>query len=371
MIKIRDTQIDVMKAIAIFLVVWGHIGGSFILLDDWFVVTSFHIPLFFFISGYLFDKNKVVDTKKHILKKVKKILLPCFLFHFIYGLIVTILKVGGYIEYGNALTMYDMFVGPLLNNTAYVFDVGAWFLPAFFIVEVIYLFLNGFRQKIKINDNIVLLLYLLVGFVGSYFMIKIENKSIFEFIAFRTMFFLFFYELGNYYKCKLAKIIEKTPHLIYFIILFLIQLILIQVFGIGQFPLVTNNSGFYTKIFYLPFLTSITGILLVLRIASIVSKSMQDKRLLEYISNNTISIMMHHFIYIYLFNWVLYVLKIPGIDSAVIRATRWVTFFNDKYQLKFIYILIAILGPLVGKYVYDRTKIYLKEKFMKKEIGLL
>lgn len=49
--RIRDDRIDVMRGIAILLVVLQHsIGSSNIVGKS---ILSFHMPLFFVISGYL------------------------------------------------------------------------------------------------------------------------------------------------------------------------------------------------------------------------------------------------------------------------------------------------------------------------------
>ena len=64
--------IDVAKGIAIIFVVLGHCvsGQTFI----W--VYSFHIPLFFFISGYLSINSMGLGWKEYTLKKATRILWP-------------------------------------------------------------------------------------------------------------------------------------------------------------------------------------------------------------------------------------------------------------------------------------------------------
>ena len=49
----RITHIDIFKGIGILFMVMGHIGFSSI-FDKW--IHAFHMPMFFFISGYL-SKN--------------------------------------------------------------------------------------------------------------------------------------------------------------------------------------------------------------------------------------------------------------------------------------------------------------------------
>ena len=46
----RITHIDIFKGIGILFMVMGHIGFSSI-FDKW--IHAFHMPMFFFISGYL------------------------------------------------------------------------------------------------------------------------------------------------------------------------------------------------------------------------------------------------------------------------------------------------------------------------------
>lgn len=86
----RDGFIDFLKGIAIFLVLWGHsiqyltCNGSF--SDNIFfkVIYSFHMPLFTFLSGYVFfwscKKKKFVDV---LISRFKGIGIPMFLWGFI------------------------------------------------------------------------------------------------------------------------------------------------------------------------------------------------------------------------------------------------------------------------------------------------
>lgn len=66
--KKRDDSIDAMKGIGMFLMVVGHSSISHTL--DHFIF-SFHMPLFFFISGYFFKirpiKEEIINDTKHLL----------------------------------------------------------------------------------------------------------------------------------------------------------------------------------------------------------------------------------------------------------------------------------------------------------------
>ena len=61
----RDDNIDIIRGILIVLVVLGHYGEG--LLHD--VIFLFHMPVFLILSGYLFKRDKLLDSE-YILKKV-------------------------------------------------------------------------------------------------------------------------------------------------------------------------------------------------------------------------------------------------------------------------------------------------------------
>ncbi len=56
----RESKIDVAKGIGCLLVLLGHSLYINKHLKNW--IFSFHMPLFFFISGYLFNFDKYKDN---------------------------------------------------------------------------------------------------------------------------------------------------------------------------------------------------------------------------------------------------------------------------------------------------------------------
>lgn len=69
-----NNSITYIKAIAIILMVWGHAECSIPHVSDF--IYMFHMPLFYFASGYCF-KNKYLDSPKdYTLSKVKNIYIP-------------------------------------------------------------------------------------------------------------------------------------------------------------------------------------------------------------------------------------------------------------------------------------------------------
>ena len=78
--RTRIVWIDNLRGIAILLVVLGHIVNNPIVLK---VIRSFHVPLFFIISGILIELNtswKNLSNKNLVMIKAKKLLYPYAVF---------------------------------------------------------------------------------------------------------------------------------------------------------------------------------------------------------------------------------------------------------------------------------------------------
>lgn len=85
----RNYLIDIIKGIAILLVVIGHniqygSDSSLRLTGDFFehplykFIYSFHMPLFTLISGYLCHIRKNETDRDYLLRKVKVYFIPIF-----------------------------------------------------------------------------------------------------------------------------------------------------------------------------------------------------------------------------------------------------------------------------------------------------
>lgn len=78
----RIQWVDAAKALGIFLVFWGHIlyGGSSVggIINK--TIYSFHMPMYFILSGYVIkpDSSSLTD---YIKKKFKRILLPAIILY--------------------------------------------------------------------------------------------------------------------------------------------------------------------------------------------------------------------------------------------------------------------------------------------------
>ena len=76
----RNPSLDILKAIAILLVIVGH--NSTGVLNNY--IYSFHMPLFFILAGYLWKERPVWQSITH---DFKRIMIPYFGYFVVYAII--------------------------------------------------------------------------------------------------------------------------------------------------------------------------------------------------------------------------------------------------------------------------------------------
>ena len=91
--KLFSNEMNVLKALAILLVVSGHLEFSLLGI---FPPYSFQLALFFFISGCLFKDKYLTDVATFVERRIKSLLVPYFWYNLFYmGVTILIAKLTG------------------------------------------------------------------------------------------------------------------------------------------------------------------------------------------------------------------------------------------------------------------------------------
>ena len=163
--------IDVIKGLGILTVVAGHIYEGEIARN----IYIFHMPLFFFISGYLFKST--IEYKKYFKKKVIHLLVPYFSFlilldykvilGFAYNLFVNSLNDDKWLFYKEHFYSIIYGGGELTGDFA-VF----WFVTCLFLTQQIF---NYLFNKLKTRQIFMLILaMLIINYANTYFYPKMS-----------------------------------------------------------------------------------------------------------------------------------------------------------------------------------------------------
>lgn len=126
----RNSTIDISKGIGILLVVFGH---NWIVSHDsgelFRIIFSFHVPLFFFMSGLFLKPSD--SLKQFIFKKADTLLKPYWAFLSFVG----ILKLCNPFSSVKP-TVWEYFSGVFYATGPTIEGVSLWFLPHLFISSI-------------------------------------------------------------------------------------------------------------------------------------------------------------------------------------------------------------------------------------------
>lgn len=336
---IRIEWIDIAKGIGMILVIAGHTFA----LDYCAPIYTFHMPLFFLISGLFVKTN--VPFGSFILSKTKSILLV-WLLVFIFSLLVCLCIP----EWRMQITPHALLRDLYSSNTNVVQNSSLWFLVCLFFAELIFWLIDNL--KTHLHSIIFYSLFLLFS-VYVLWQVPILNKlsNIIPLYGNRLPFKIdtalcavIFITIGNWCRQFIHQYISKCN----------IWLVLLIFFVWGIFTHIsgwTNLNalifGKYRSLFY-P--TAFLGILGTLYLSYHISKS-KLKYVIQFLSfygKNSLIIFAFQSLFIRLY--MLIINRIFGIELTLYAN-------NPMEHQVFSFLIVAfIISPLLA-YTYQKIQL--------------
>ena len=191
--KKRIDYIDLYRGFGIVIMVMGHVGFG-AEFDYW--CHGFHMPMWFIVSGYFF--NKEIKFKELVKKKTKQLIIPYVSFGLFYYLIWLVLK-------RDALLFNPVLNLLFINTSGLPISGVIWFLTCLFCMEIICFFI--FKMKTTARILIVLTLVTLVYIINVFLEFRLPWALDTAIIS--IPFFMFGYYLNEKNKCKYIKYFPK------------------------------------------------------------------------------------------------------------------------------------------------------------------
>lgn len=347
----------ILSGIAIIMIVAGHVGYNVLTVGDLFPYYSFHVPLFMFISGYFYKDTEEEHPLAYFKKKVKRLLVPYFIWNVLYGVVAWLLRFIGF-GMGENISLWTLFVEPFVSGYQFIYNYAAWFVPVLFVIEMMNLLMRMILRKLRLcNEWLILAGSLLVGMVVVWLAIdgrvwgyyKMPGKILFLYPCF---------QMGQFYKKKL-EMKDTMGNLPYFAIVIGVQLLL---------TLCCNGLA-YSSVWctgfangpIIPYVTVVSGVAFWLRIAKVLTPLLEQNKYVVYLGKNTFAIMMHH-----VMAFMLVKMIVAGVASVTNCCADfdWQQFYNsiDYYylvggaeQFKMVYLLAGVILPLLLRYGLDNV----------------
>lgn len=147
----RLLYIDYVRGLAMVLVIAGHVNFGHIFSN---FIHLFHIPIFYYISGYLFNGLKQISFQSFISKKINSLIIPYLFFGICHVLLFYILVKIGFYTFPKHSWYYYLF---LLNTSDCQIMGIQWFLTSFFWMHIFIFFIYKI-SKAFIKYSIIILL---------------------------------------------------------------------------------------------------------------------------------------------------------------------------------------------------------------------
>lgn len=333
----RQDWIDFAKGIGIILVVWAHTRGIFTSY-----IVQFHMPLFFFISGYLY-KYKGEKVKDYINKKAKGLLVPFWFWNLLLYPVYYILYYWGD---WNVIVAIKEVIEIVLTLYKVPFLGATWFLAALFWISTSVNVAISFLKENSYCDYVLLTLSIIVAVIGF--------NITFPYKLSRVMICSLFYVLGYMFKKYIHGYVVpcvKNIGLLVSVILFWL--------------VASNNSAamgsnqYSNKILFI--IGALAGTVVVLRVSELVLQFGSNNIVVKhitYIGKNSMDIVIWQFL-AFRFAILLQIM----LDGASIKDLVAYPVYDASGIWLFINVLAGIYGSLMWRYILNHNPL---TPFMKK-----
>ena len=309
----RNIALDITKGIGILLVIIGHCG-SIPYMPIRHLIFTFHMPLFFLVSGYLYKEK---DAKTLLTKDLIHLGLP----YIITCLVIVLYYVAYYLitRSHNAEPLKYYLVASLWGNGTtnhsckYLSDIpriGAiWFLPALLICKSVYNLLPKTNSRLLISSVI----FVVATVIGRYLIYL-------PFSALSGLSGIIFYAIGDYFK----KVKRISPWF--------------WMIGLGCWFISFKFSHLYLvqprlDLYFVDVIGSTTATVLVYLAAKALTHSPLLMQTLSWVGKNSLFILCFHLI------------DLDCLISSRLNITRNVS----------VEIILSLLLPLIGTFFLSKA----------------
>lgn len=312
----RENWIDVLKGVGIIFVIIGHVSLSSE-FSRW--IYTFHMPLFFILSGFLWSRSSErITIKEFCVKRIKSILWP-------------------YVFFRILLIIYWCIVESHFRHL----DIGPiWFLIVLFFAEITaFLFLNTKRSILKsmsIVMGAILVLYI-------FRICNIDNNNIGAWLM-RCMDGFMWYTVGHLVgimdiESKISN--KRVLKIVLMLVLLCISLIISRING--NVSIWSNSFGNY--IWFI-----IGGVVGTLFIACVCKEVLSKNKLLEYYGRNTITILATHEPIKRV------ILKIIEVISSKVNLNITIAIVQSNFGLSMIVVIIILFIEILVIWIFNLVK---------------
>lgn len=279
-VTLRDCRIDILRLIALIGIVIAHIGPSDFVMQ----LRNFDVPLMVILSAISFSLSyRKENYIKYCWKRVKRLIVPTWIFLSIYFLIF---------EEDDIITIITSYL--LIWGIGYV-----WIIRVFFLTSVAAPLLYKFNNIVQSNKKFLIVIFLL--FVVSEGLILLSTNLVASNLIARTLFISYPYLIIFLFGLRVPSLTksEMVKTILFYAVLFLAFGVILAL--ISDRIILTSEYKYPPRLYYIVF--SFMGSLILYamsdKIVTLINKFPQYIEYpLYWLSQHTLWIYLWHIIFV-------------------------------------------------------------------------
>ncbi len=345
--KSRIDTIDVAKSVGMLFVIFAHINYTAAPLT---VIYSFHMPLYFILSGITFNRSKYADFGTFIKRRFQTLIIPYLIFQFIS---ILFFFSAGLIFSGFSMQLLNESLSYIIQvfisqGSANMYNRPMWFVLCLFAVEIMYYFISSYK---KITVTVICIFLSAVGWFLESDYIAFDSNLL-PWSLDSALFALGFYAIGNLLANPIKETlirIKSNKHRIPICI----AIALICAAIVIPLALLNGKVSLGSKILnngFLFYITGITGTVFILAISIILEKI----KLLVYFGKVSFSLMGIHYLLRTVISKVYVILEIEPYNANIVK------------ECIVPFAVITIMSATFA-FLYERTEKAVRKTLFKKK----
>lgn len=345
----RNNTVSIAKGLGIMLMVIGHSGCP---PGLYHFIYFFHMPLFFFISGYFFNPESTRSKKVFLSRKIQTLWMPFVKWSLVFLLLHNVLYS---IHFEEVLyTWSDIWKRLILIPLMFGEDTllgGYWFLNNLFYCSVLCLFFTWLLKYISSNMRMISTIFFIIAttaFMLSLFLNNIISNNVLKqlpSIFFSAVIFGAGY-LFSQFKFKFIK--SRWLWMISFVIL-VIGVILKPL----SRPFISANPLDTPYIIVM----ALVGVYFLFYLSHVLNRTFL-RTLLVYIGDHSLIILTFHFLVFKFASW--FIVLVNNLPMSEIATHPHIKFEEPNWWWLF-YSIFGISLPITFKFLKDRTEFHIRQ----------
>lgn len=211
-------------------------------------------------------------------------------------------------------TLYNLIFVAFSWGTIFDVTSASWFIVMLFCVVALYACIYRiYGRTFFIKDSLYFVLLVIIGAIAVFLSMKGYSRDYKYILCLKVAFYIQFYHFGAFYRKYIDDRVEISP--LYLCLISILLSLLLHIFYSNNeldFNSTAFMQSFVSPFVFLPFITSVLGILFFLNFSKFLTPLLGENKFVNEISENTLIILTSHLIFFNLINFVFYLLYNSG-----------------------------------------------------------